>query len=114
MSVSEDLSRLSVIIGKDLDAQFTNRIWGAWLHVGYIDWQDRDIRIRNYDLVIRLATKSDIKLRDKVSKYIKDRYGLDGLIFGKDPSGYDMICCKGMSEDQVLNINTLFRMSNYA
>ena len=114
MSASEDLSRLSVIIGKDLDAQFTNRIWGAWLHVGHIDWQDRDIRIRNYDLVIRLATKSDIKLRDKVSKYVKDRYGLDGLIFCKDPSGYDMICCKGMSEDQVLDINTLFRMSNYA
>lgn len=106
---NEDMGLLSTIMSKDLDRVFTNRLWGGNIHVGRIEWKDGNILIIDYDFVVRLMCKTNEDYINQIKQYIEDNYG---FINGKLEilEGYVVLVYKGIKEEDLLNIDTLFKM----
>ena len=106
---TEAMGLLSIIIGKDLDRVFTNRFWRSSIHVGKIEWKDNNILIVDYDFVIRLMRKFDEDCINRIKRYIEDNYGfIDGRL--EILEGYVSLVYKGIKEEDLLNVDTLFKM----
>ena len=109
---TEDMSLLSIIIGKDLDRMFTNRFWCSNIHVGKIEWKDNNILVIDYDFIVRLICKFDEGYINQIKRYIEDNYGfIDGRL--EILEGYVSLVYKGIKEEDLLNVDTLFKMRGY-
>ena len=106
---SEQMGLLSVIMSKDLDRVFTNRLWGSSIHVGRIEWKDNNISVIDYDFIVRLICKFDEDYINQIKRYIEDNYGfINGKL--KILEGYVSLVYKGIKEEDLLNVDTLFKM----
>ena len=113
MSIKEIIDYISALLARDLDAKFTNKIWSAWFHVDNINW-DKDTQnctVKDYMLQIRTTTQRNIKLVQEISDYICIKYTLDTPVINTDEDGFYVIIFKRLTEEQLLEINTLFKMS---
>lgn len=103
-----DMSLLSIIMSKDLDSVFT-RLWGGSIHVGRIEWKNGNILVIDYDFVVRLMGKVYEEYINQIKQYIEDNYGfIDGKL--EILEGYVSLVYKGIKEEDLLNVNTLFKM----
>lgn len=104
-----DMSLLSIIISKDLDRVFPNCLWGCSIHVGRIEWKNGNILVIDYDFVVRLMGKVNEDYINQIKRYIEDNYGfIDGKL--EILEGYMSLVYKGIKEEDLLNVNTLFKM----
>ena len=106
---NEDIGLLNTIMSKDLDRVFTDCLWGSSIHVGRIEWKNGNILVIDYDFVVRLMGKVYEEYINQIKQYIEDNYG---FINGKLEilEGYMSLVYKGIKEEDLLNVNTLFKM----